>query len=678
MICIEEIKVCGESDSGRFEGSFTFTNGLQVISADNFFGKSLAVTSIAWCLGLERMFGLQDNDPSRFPLAVRESADLGGKSEVPVRSSLAILTLRRSDGIGVRLSREILGNPAEVFVEELNADNSISRQSRLQARKWTMKDEAAGLHNFLFIWCGLPRTPVLTNRGDESELYLENIAPLFYIDQNEGWTDLQAQQVHRYGLLQVSEVAVEYLLGATAAIRARYERQLLDANEARLKAQAGALSSQVVTLFERHGWITSTWSDHGNIASIAKRWGAQSLAESLKDELNVDLGEIQSALRERAERLRTYLTRGGLDTKSASAPSDASQIVVELKDQRHKRREELRVLRRQQSEQQELVVNIEHRLHSARDVLRLKKEGVGRIEVVECPTCHRSLDPASFHLTAQSTASVEAHIAALEHDRTLVISNTTSTGEQIVRLSAEFTMVEQQLIQAQRALGAVNEAVGASREHLAKAASDLASAETEMSRVAETAKELLDLQTRIKEWLDKVQSGESVVHNRADLDRRLTQFTDSLRKLLTALGHQGILSQPDAVLHLDEHYIPYFGTRRLRSLGSASDHARLVTAYVLALAVASEVEGGAHPGFVVLDEPLQQNPDKAHRDLFINFLAGESARRLKIQTIVFTWLQVPELDFLRANGVRVITPGSGHFLQLLPSIEEVELAPIPQ
>ncbi len=52
MIRIEEIKVCGNSDAGKFEGSFAFKEGLQVVSADNHFGKSLAVTSIAWCLGL--------------------------------------------------------------------------------------------------------------------------------------------------------------------------------------------------------------------------------------------------------------------------------------------------------------------------------------------------------------------------------------------------------------------------------------------------------------------------------------------------------------------------------------------------------------------------------------------------------------------------------------------------
>jgi hypothetical protein len=665
MIRIEEIKVCGESDAGAFEGSFTFTEGLQVVSADNHFGKSLAVTSISWCLGLERMFGLQDNDASRFPMAVREVIDLDGKVNVLVRSSRSILTLRRTDGAGLRLTRDILGDPAEVLVEELGPDLTVSRTSKLEARKRTMSDEAAGLQNFLFAWCGLPRAPIVTNRGEDSELYLENIAPLFYIDQNEGWTDLQALQVHRYGLLEISDVAVEYLLGATAAIKQRFERQTIAANEARLKAEALALASQVASLFQRYGWITNTWSERGSVTSIMNRWSAQTLIDTLKNEFQVDLAEEQAALRERAEKLRAYLTQGKLDPNSASAPSDASQAVVELKDQRHKRREEMRILRRQQVDQQELLANMEHRLHSARDVLRLKKEGIGRIEIVECPTCHRSLDPSTFQLTAQSTESVEAHIAALERDRTLVLANITSSEEQIIRLSADLATVEFRLREAERALGTVNQAIGASREQLAKTAGDLASTETEMERVAETARELLGLQTRIKAWIDKAGVTEAVTIDSADLEGRLKEFTKGLREMLMALGHSAILSQPEPNLRLDDHYIPYLGPRRLRSLGSASDHSRLVAAYVLALAVTSEEKGGLHPGFVVLDEPLQQNPDKAHRDLFIEFLTSDTARALRVQTIVFTWLQAPELERLRTQGVELITPKGAHFLQLV-------------
>lgn len=665
MIRIVEITVRGASQEGEFEGSFIFEPGLQVISAENHFGKSLAVTSVAWCLGLERMFGLQDNDPSRFPVAVRDVIELNGKVSVPVLSSRSILTVERASGERLRLTREIKGDPAQVLVEELSPDGAIARTSTLLARRQTMKDETAGLQNFLFSWFGLPRAPIVDNRGEASEIYLENIAPLFYIDQSEGWTDLQALQVFRYGLLEIADIAVEYLLGATKAIEARFARQTVAASEARLKAEASALTSLVNELFQRHGWITP-WSDHGSVEAIAKRWGAKKLAVILKEELDVDLGAQQVALRERADRLRAFVTKGDPDPKSTVASSDSSQAVVELKERRHKRREDLRILRRQQCDQTDLLSNLDHRLHSARDILRLKKEGIGRIDLVECPTCHRSIDPATFQLTAQSTKSVEAHIEALERDRRLVAANVASSDEQIIRVSADLVTAEDQLREAERALGAVNQAIGASREQITKAATDLVAIENEIDRISNTDTELRALQIRIDQWVDKTHATAVALTDEFDLRNRRTEFTNRLSQLLEALGHGAILVQSGAELRLDEHYIPYLGPRRLRSLGSASDHSRLVAAYVLALAAASESTAGLHPGFVVLDEPLQQNPDDKHRDLFINFLISNTARDLKVQTIVFTWLQEPELKRLIEGGIRVINPTSEHFLSLVP------------
>ncbi len=665
MIRIVDIVVRGKSARGEFAGSFEFEPGLQVISAHNRFGKSLAVTSIAWCLGLERMFGLQDNDPARFPVAVREVIEFPRETDVPVLESRVALTLERTGGERLRLTRDIKGNPANVVVEELGADGILTRTSTLLARKLTMKDETAGLQNFVFSWCGLPRTPVVDTRGEASELYLENIAPLFYIDQAEGWTDLQALQVHRYGLLEISDIAVEYLLGAVEAIEARFAKQTIAAHEARLKAEAETIAAAVNALLQRHGWITP-WSDHGTVDAVARRWGARGLVATLKEELNIELGADASRLRERAERLKAFVAHGELDPRSTAAASDASQNVVELKEKRHARREELRILRRQQTEQQDLLGNIEHRLHSARDILRLKKEGIGRIELVECPTCHRSIDPATFQLTAQSTTSVEAHIAALERDRKLVASNVRASDDQVIRLSADLVDVESQVRDAERALAAVNQAVGAERQQLTKATTDLIAVENEIDRIGSISQELRDLQIRIDQWIDKTHIAIAAPVHAFDLQRRRSEFTSRMRQLLTALGHGALLAQPTAELTVDDHYIPYLGPRRLRSLGSASDHSRLVAAYVLALAAASESTSGLHPGFVVFDEPLQQNPDKKHRDLFVDFLISDTALALKGQTIVFTWLHDDELERLTRAGVRLVNPRGDHFLELIP------------
>lgn len=192
------------------------------------------------------MFGLQNNDSARFPGAVRDVITLGNVENVPVLASEACVSIERDDGARIALRRAILGGDRERVEVTETLPNRSKKVTILQARKETMSDETAGLQRFLFEWIGLPRTPLMTLNGRRSELYLENQAPLFFIDQNEGWTDLFALQVHRYGLQEVNEAAVEFLLGARTALAARYRRQESVSTEARLKGEAEKISERVV------------------------------------------------------------------------------------------------------------------------------------------------------------------------------------------------------------------------------------------------------------------------------------------------------------------------------------------------------------------------------------------------------------------------------------------------
>jgi ABC-type molybdenum transport system ATPase subunit/photorepair protein PhrA len=81
------------------------------------------------------------------------------------------------------------------------------------------------------------------------------------------------------------------------------------------------------------------------------------------------------------------------------------------------------------------------------------------------------------------------------------------------------------------------------------------------------------------------------------------------------------------------------------------------------LAAASQNIRGLHPGFVVLDEPLQQNPDAKHRELFLTFLSKQLAKQGKFQTIMFTWLPDQDIATLRKQGTKVMTPEGKHFLK---------------
>lgn len=683
MINLTFIEAGGVSSAGPFVGRFTFTPGRQVISARNNFGKSLSVGSIAWCLGLEPMFGLQWADTARLPLAVREGLDLPGPEGIAsstVESSYALLGMQRHDGAQLTIRRDIVGgDKARVRVTEIDSTGKTIRESDLSLGQRSMKDETGGYQNFLFEWVGLPRIPVMTRNGSEQEVYFENLAPLFFIDQAEGWNDLQSMQVHRYGLVDIGAVAVEYLLGAKARLAERLQREREATRIARLKDRAGVLSEEIQRLFADQGWPIK-WSAWGNIDEIAARWSGQSLLDAVKSATDVDLKQRRDALHAKRRSLERVVETGDTDPFDTSASSQASQQAIELKTKRHELRDELRTLRLQRSEEVELSESLHHRVLAANDVLRLKREGIGRVvSHVECPTCHRTIDPATFDLTQQSADSVAAHVAALNRDRGLVRSNVESIDSRLVELQAELNTTDANLASAERSLRSINAAVGSTREQLLKASHDLSVTVGEIGRIDTTLTEIARQQELVSAWISEAAGGIDVASAEADLLPRKTAFERRIVEFLEKLRHEGIADAPGQQLTLreDEDYTPYWGRRRVRSLGSASDRSRLIQAYILALVHASVVDlSGAdpalHPGFVVLDEPLQQNQDKKHRRLFVDYLVDQGTKQPPYQVIIFTYLFDDEIERVREAGVTLQTPETSerqHFLELVKPSE---------
>jgi ABC-type molybdenum transport system ATPase subunit/photorepair protein PhrA len=88
----------------------------------------------------------------------------------------------------------------------------------------------------------------------------------------------------------------------------------------------------------------------------------------------------------------------------------------------------------------------------------------------------------------------------------------------------------------------------------------------------------------------------------------------------------------------------------------------------LSLAASAVELEAPHPGVVVLDEPLQQNPDPEHREKLLDFLRSLSAGNgLAFQTIVLTRFLEDELSSLAEAGVSVEVRREKHLLRLVRS-----------
>ena len=660
MIRLERIEIRGVSSVGAFSGALDLTPGLQVISARNSYGKSLVATAIVWCFGAEPMLG-QGDDPACFPLAVREEITLNNAT-ARVLSSECSVHVVHADGRRLRLCREIRGNVKVIYVEELGVDGEV-RKSKLNASRETMKDQYGGFQRFFVEWMGWPREPVSTFGGAEAEVYVENLMPLFFIEQHDGWVDLQARQVTRYRQQQIAQVVFEYLLGAIDAVRTRVAGQLAAARDMALRERARGISERVQILFQRNGWNVE-WSGNGSVRRVLTRWSNGTIKQALLRDADVDLAKERSRLTELATRQRNILTTDPVDVTNAAVPIGASQRFIELKERRHRLNADLASLRVQHREAEALKVSLEHRMQTATDVLRLKETGIGRFDVVECPTCHRDVAPESFALTQQSTELVEAHIEALKKDREFVNNNIEALDGRLRAATSEVLRHGEELRQAERTLKAVNAATSTTREQLVQAAANLATTERGLDRLSQAVDELAALQAEVDDWRTRAGAALETDGGTSDLERRVQLFRAALGRYLVGLGHSAIGAKNVDEVHLGDDYMPYVGRRQLRSLGSASDRPRMVAAYTLALAATSVAVEGLHPGVVVLDEPLQQNPDESHRSLFAECLKRKDlVQASDFQTIIFTSLRASEVEDLRAHGTTVVSPVGERFLE---------------
>ena len=339
-----------------------------------------------------------------------------------------------------------------------------------------------------------------TFKGAASEVYLENLVPSFYIDQTEGWADIQAQQIGRYGQLEIKEIAVEYLLGAISAINTRVALRQSAQRQGALRELARNIAERVTALAERRDWNLD-WSGGGSLEDIVKRWTKRTLSEAFKHDANVDLPARISGLSARADKLRQALRTDGVDRHNGSAPAEASQRTIELKRRRHTMNESLNTLRIQRDQTDELIGTLDHRIQSASDLLRLKETGVGRLDHVECPTCHRDLDPVTFALTSQSAESIRTHIESLKRDREMMIANYRSVESGLRTAQAAMRNLDGELREAERVLMGVTSAVGAEREQIAQIVGELSAIDRDTDRARENIEEIKELQAEIDRWL---------------------------------------------------------------------------------------------------------------------------------------------------------------------------------
>lgn len=651
MATLTQVTVKGESARGPFSGVMSFGSGLQLIAAPNYFGKSLISSAIAWCLNLEPNFSLRNGDNSLFHGGILEHVTLEEESDIVVTSLTAEIEIS-ADSKHIFIRRSIVGGDPTFIDVSLTTPGNSTQHARLITGRGTMADEKAGFQRWLFMQLGLPLQSVLTRDGMNTNLYIENLSPLFFIEQKKGWTDLQSLQVFRYRIEEITSVAVEYLLGLDRQLQTRLQNQQTETQEIAIRLEGAAAVKKINDLLTANTWMSPQLSEKGGLEQLVRRFEGFTLPAYLEKNFNYRYPVEHDFLLRQRQSVQQKLNDCNIDEQHRAHFGELSARLLQLREVKFKRDEELSMLRGQRISQEEILRVLEARLESTKDLLRLKVHAIGVVEDVECPTCHRHINPEELEVTEQTEAEIRVHIDTLEKERRLVKSALDRLEKEIRTQLIWQHKVDDELASTQKNIAAVSGTVGAAKEAIVRLSSELTDIDQKIERNKVLKLKIESLNDEVKAWHSKAKLHlAKQTADRPDVDPQLDRFLDFLREMLAAVGHGAVRNRLPSDVHLDDSYYPCIRSRRLSRLGSASDTARLVLSYVVVL-LEIGANGGHHPGFIVLDEPMQQNPDAEHREALIRLFATKW-NLFKSQTIVFTNLTGREVAQLQHAEVPV-------------------------
>lgn len=598
---------------------FEFASGLVVLRADNSTGKSTALQSVIFALGLEGMLGPSHAIPLAHAMTHRVTNPEG--REVPVLESSVLLEVENSQGGVVTLRRHpkhgtVDSNLVTVFESAALTEGEWGHRTDYFVRLPGAAQRERGFHRWLaqFLGWALPEVPRFN--AAPSPLYFETVFPLFIVEQKRGWAGVLSRVPTHFQIRSAARRAVEFVLrleGSNLAL----ERQRLDAEAARVTAEWQAHVTRAEASARDVGGVVqdlpaspvATWPpspEPSVLVPDSQGWHTLDVEkERVTDEIEalrvLDVPtaeevapELQARLRELNERLRA------MSDLHDSIQRDLGIDLEELDSVRERR------------------TRLNEELRRTQDAIRLRELGSPLHEwvaVEECPTCHQhlpeillasmgdtpivSLEHAERRIKEQSDL-----VDALERDLSATIEAKTLRREAI----------DSNVVEIQGAVRSVKQTlVGpgglASIAHIRQVI-ELERRQGDLIETGEALRQVtLSLVPLAAEWRN-VQGRLSELRNVDLAEEDETKLARLEAILVDQLRDYGFRSLPAGEIRISrERYTP---THEGFDLGfdlSASDMIRLIWAYLIGLLEVDREFDTNHARLLLLDEPRQQSTD---------------------------------------------------------------------
>jgi hypothetical protein len=249
MLRVRHLLIHINTDKGVFGTRQNFADGLNVVRAENYAGKSQLVQSIMYALGMEGMQGPSHAVPLAHALTdYLEYKENGKEGKAKVIDSMVSVEIENGKKQFLTVQRAIAGDRNKHLMTVYEGRAITKKEALSSARDYYVREGGAatnelGFHRRLkdFIGWDLPTAPRFNE--PDCPLYLETLFPLFYVEQKLGWGRLPARYPTWLGIRDVGRRTVEFVLGLDAYATA-IERTAVNEEIKRLKREWSSARTQ--------------------------------------------------------------------------------------------------------------------------------------------------------------------------------------------------------------------------------------------------------------------------------------------------------------------------------------------------------------------------------------------------------------------------------------------------
>lgn len=631
---INRLIIKTKTSDGLYGADLKFKDGLNIISAENSFGKSTCIQSIVYALGLEGTLGASRKNPLKSALTTKLKDN--NEIEVSVIITKVFLEISNTSGNTITILRKS-DEEASKLVSVYNcAYEQISEESYNIKRDFFLKDAGSasrerGFHFFLSDFLGVIQPEVVKYDGTKCPLYLESIFSINYVEQTRGWGGILNVIPTYLGIKDLSQNIIEYTLDLDVSKIRRKREHYLDKKK-NLEIKWGNSINELVSKAKNHGYFLSNRVSEklNNKTDIYNDSDLYSYnIENKEVYLNENIVNMHKELNTLSEE-RTLLTNDNAMSDKLSQEIEALyQYLLENENAASILISDFDNSQQYLTSINKSIIDVKESLRKYKDIEKLQllgsEEEFSFIQGL-CPTCNQTLidnllpDTDKKHILSisENIKYLEKTLNVFEDMKKSETKKNESKKKNLQLVNERIKSVRSEIRSIKKSLISTDDI--ATREKIRKEI-EIENKIDRLTMLQQQEKETkITLQSIIVDWKESISALDRLPHDGfSSKDReKLNILENSFKKYLKEFGYKST-----SIDHFEiskQTYKPSLDGVDLGSEASASDNIRVIWSYLYSMLMLDTFERDIitnHLGILILDEPRQQETKDVNFKTFI-------------------------------------------------------------